>query len=103
MNIRRKDWEAYQFQGVKNIVETLADEAMSKQSEASFHALYTFLKLYKGQCDRELFLKALAFIPDDILGRLIRFAREYAYDEEFANFIAHHRTALSYSKMPELD
>lgn len=104
MNIKRADWEAYQFQGIKNVIETLVDSAMEKQNESSFHALYTFLKLYKDQCSRELFLKALALIPDNILGILIRFAREYAYDKEFSDFIAHHRTAIYYrSEMPELN
>lgn len=103
MNIKSADWKAYQFQGVKNVIETLVDSSIEKQNESSFHALYTFLKLYKDQSNRESLLKALALIPDNILGILIRFAREYACDSEFADFVAHHRTALSYRKMPERD
>lgn len=98
----RKFKKQYQFEGAKNIVNTLVDSAMLKQGESSFNALYTFLSLYEKQCDRELFLRLLELIPDHLLGKLIRFAKEYAYDEEFANLLAHYRTALSYSEMPEL-
>ena len=93
----------YQFEGAKNIVNTLVNSAMFKPNASSFNALYSFLSLYETQCDREQFLKLLALIPDCILGKIIRFAKEYARDEEFADILTHYRTALSHNiEMPEL-